>query len=201
MRTPLLIVVVPMLLFFFAVVLFHRLDSWSVAAAALAASAVTLVITVRDDAPHHVVKWGRGAEGERRTEKVLKPLEREGWTVEHDIDRPGRANIDHVVIGPPGVFLLETKCPSGFVSIEDGVMTTRQFDDPEEVFRNARLAGRVRGQAKELSQRLYAETGRRTWVAAAVVIWGEFDQGLVSGENITYLHGDGLVAWLKSHPS
>jgi hypothetical protein len=39
--------------------------------------------------------WWRGAAGERRTARLLGPLERYGWVVLHDLAVPGsRANID-----------------------------------------------------------------------------------------------------------
>jgi hypothetical protein len=41
------------------------------------------------------VAWRRGAAGERRTARLLGPLERHGWVVLHDLAVPGsRANID-----------------------------------------------------------------------------------------------------------
>jgi hypothetical protein len=49
------------------------------------------------------VAWRRGAAGERRTARLLGPLERRGWAVLHDLAIPGsEANIDHLVIGPGG---------------------------------------------------------------------------------------------------
>ena len=49
------------------------------------------------------VAWRRGAAGERRTARLLDPLERQGWAVLHDLAVPGsRANLDHLVIGPGG---------------------------------------------------------------------------------------------------
>jgi hypothetical protein len=56
------------------------------------------------------VAWRRGAAGERRTARLLGPLERHGWVVLHDLAVPGsRANIDHLVIGPAGVFVIDSK--------------------------------------------------------------------------------------------
>jgi hypothetical protein len=41
------------------------------------------------------VAWRRGAAGERRTARLLAPLERQGWAVLHDLAIPGSAaNID-----------------------------------------------------------------------------------------------------------
>ena len=54
--------------------------------------------------------WRRGATGERRTARLLAPLERQGWAVLHDLVIPGtKANIDHVVIGPGGVLVIDSK--------------------------------------------------------------------------------------------
>lgn len=198
MRTPLLIVVVPMFLFFVVVVLTRKLDRWSLAAGAVAASAMAMVMFVRDDPPQHVANWKRGAEGERRTARALRPLERRGWFVEHDVQREGRANFDHVVRGPRGVFLLETKNLAGTVSFEDGVLVARQFDDPDEVYRYTSLAQRVRGQASDVSARIRAETGRREWVTGVVVIWGHFPEGSATHDKVTYISGDRLASWLES---
>jgi Nuclease-related domain len=56
------------------------------------------------------VAWRRGAVGERRTARLLGPLERHGWAVLHDLAVPhSRANLDHLVIGPGGVFVIDSK--------------------------------------------------------------------------------------------
>jgi putative transposase len=52
----------------------------------------------------------RLAAGEQRTARLLGPLERQGWVVLHDLAVPGsRANLDHLVIGPGGVFVVDSK--------------------------------------------------------------------------------------------
>jgi hypothetical protein len=54
--------------------------------------------------------WRRGATGERRTARLLAPLERHRWAVLHDLAVPGtQANIDHLVIGPGGVLVIDSK--------------------------------------------------------------------------------------------
>jgi hypothetical protein len=58
--------------------------------------------------------WARGAAGERHVARLLAPLEAHGWTVLHDLRVPrSHANIDHLVIGPPGVFVVDAKHYSG----------------------------------------------------------------------------------------
>jgi Nuclease-related domain len=63
--------------------------------------------------------WQRGAAGERRTARLLDPLERHGWAVLHDLAIPGsRANLDHLVIGPGGVFVIDSKQYRGRLQLD-----------------------------------------------------------------------------------
>ncbi len=68
--------------------------------------------------PNHVTAWATGADGEERTAAALEPLVADGFRILHDRRIPGsRANIDHIVIGPPGVFVIESKSFSGKLEI------------------------------------------------------------------------------------
>jgi len=63
--------------------------------------------------------WRRGAAGERRTARLLVPLERHGWAVLHDLAVPGsRANLDHLLIGPGGVFVIDSKHYRGRLQLD-----------------------------------------------------------------------------------
>jgi Nuclease-related domain len=63
--------------------------------------------------------WRRGAAGERRTARLLAPLERDGWAVLHDLAIPGSpANLDHLVIGPGGVLVVDTKQYRGRLQVD-----------------------------------------------------------------------------------
>jgi Nuclease-related domain len=65
------------------------------------------------------VAWRRGAAGERRTARVLAALERHGWAVLHDLALPGsRANLDHLAIGPGGVFVIDSKQYRGRLQLD-----------------------------------------------------------------------------------
>jgi hypothetical protein len=68
--------------------------------------------------------WAKGAAGERRTANDLARLPKE-FAVLHDLRMPGsRANIDHLVIGPTGVFTVETKSYAKGVQIKGKRATT-----------------------------------------------------------------------------
>jgi hypothetical protein len=65
------------------------------------------------------VAWRRGAAGERHTARFLAGLERQGWAVLHDLAVPGsRANLDHLVIGPGGVFVIDSKQYRGRLQLD-----------------------------------------------------------------------------------
>jgi hypothetical protein len=60
--------------------------------------------------------WQRGAAGERRTARLLDRLTHDGYVVLHDLAVPGSpANVDHLVIGPSGVFVIDSKQWTGQV--------------------------------------------------------------------------------------
>jgi hypothetical protein len=65
------------------------------------------------------VAWRRGTAGERRTARLLGPLERHGWAVLHDLAVPrSQANIDHLVIWPGGVFVIDSKQYRGRLQLD-----------------------------------------------------------------------------------
>jgi hypothetical protein len=60
--------------------------------------------------------WQRGAHGERGTARLLDRLTREGYVVFHDLAVPGSpANVDHLVIGRTGLFVIDSKQWTGSV--------------------------------------------------------------------------------------
>jgi len=70
--------------------------------------------------------WRRDAAGERRTARLLAPLERRGWAVLHDLAIPGSpANIDHLVIGPGGVLVIDSKQYRGRLRLDNYGMLWR----------------------------------------------------------------------------
>jgi Nuclease-related domain len=62
-------------------------------------------------------RWLRGARGEERVGAVLDGLSGRGWLAIHDVSL-GRGNVDHVVVGPGGVFAVETKSHKGRIGVD-----------------------------------------------------------------------------------
>src|ERR1700676_4417735 len=63
-----------------------------------------------------VERRDRGASGEEHVGSLLETLSDSGWRVLHDASM-GRGNVDHILIGPAGVFTVETKSHPGPVRV------------------------------------------------------------------------------------
>jgi hypothetical protein len=63
-----------------------------------------------------VERHDRGATGEEHVGGLLDPLSDRGWLVIHDATL-GRGNVDHILIGPPGIFTIETKSHPGPIRV------------------------------------------------------------------------------------
>jgi hypothetical protein len=123
-----------------------------------------------------------GSIGEEQTAALLRELG-DGWTVEHDKRRRNGGNWDHIVAGPPGAFLLDSKNltqPGSVVGDALGSGRTRYGGDA------------MRGAAAELA------ATRREWVQPLVVVWGEFAQRCVESHGVVYIAAKDLVPWLRS---
>ncbi len=79
---------------------------WPLAVLGLGAACAAVCAWPRSDPS----RWARGAAGEVVTAAILESLPRRRWVVLHDLAVPGsRANVDHLVIGPTGVWVIDTK--------------------------------------------------------------------------------------------
>jgi hypothetical protein len=63
-----------------------------------------------------VERHDRGAAGEEQVGGLLDELSERGWLVIHDATL-GRGNVDHILIGPPGIFTIETKSHPGPIRV------------------------------------------------------------------------------------
>ena len=64
----------------------------------------------------------------------------------HDL-RDGNGNVDHVLFGPAGVFLLDSKKYAGTLRVDgDEIVVTNELD-PSVTYRDRSMLRAVRGQA------------------------------------------------------
>ena len=78
-----------------------------------------LILALTND-PQSTRAWATGAEGERELGDRLSELTSRGIVALHDRRIPGtRANIDHIVVAPGGVFVVDAKKYAGKVEKRD----------------------------------------------------------------------------------
>jgi hypothetical protein len=76
------------------------------------------VILAMSGDPQSTKAWARGSEGERELARALADVA--GVRALHDRRAPGtRGNIDHIVIGPGGVFVVDAKLYAGTIRVRD----------------------------------------------------------------------------------
>jgi Nuclease-related domain len=158
-------------------------------AAALAAGALGWRLRFRVSA--ETAAWRRGARGERRTARRLRPLVRAGWTVMHDLAIPAsRANGDHLLIGPPGVFLVDSKAWHGRITQAVDGSAWHNGHPLDQVIAT------VRWEAQQVAGALGAPVLPLLCVHDTQIPWDE-----VYVDNVPVLSPARLLALLRSLPA
>jgi len=117
------------------------------------------------------LRWKRGKRGEQAVIKKLLSLDN-SYCLINDVMLPGQqGNIDHVVVGPTGVFAIETKNYSGSVICYwdkwyQGRRTWRR--PPRRRYPISSISSQARGNAGALGNTL-RNRGFRVWVQPVVV--------------------------------
>jgi len=90
----------------------------------LAAERVARLRRELEHAERNAHAWSLGAAGEAILAEKLREIEPLGWQVIHDVHWPGRpqANLDHVLIGPGGIVVVDAKNWNGEVSLSGGTL-------------------------------------------------------------------------------
>jgi hypothetical protein len=140
------------------------------------------------------------AEGEKAVGQFLEGLREHGYRVFHDVVGDG-FNVDHVLIGPAGIFTVETKTwskpPRGEARIQfDGERILRGTLEPD---RDPVI--QARAQSGWLRDLLAESTGRRFDVRPVVVFPGWFiEQTSAKARGIWVLNPKALPHFLENEP-
>jgi hypothetical protein len=146
--------------------------------------------------PFDSLVWAKGAEGERRAAEYIDPLIDAGFVVLYNRLIPGiKADIDSLIIGPTGVFTIETKNWSGKVEVRNDRLFVGQHDRSwviQQVYREA-LAVQV-----ALGDELTKERITVTPVLCAIGGVASIER-VVTGVHVT--DGKGLTKLLTGRPT
>jgi len=137
--------------------------------------------------------WRRGAQGERFVGWLLGRLP-DGWHVFHDISVGERgANIDHVVIGPGGVFTINTKNLSSKVLVRADTVLTNG--------RATAFVPKAEHEAGRAGKLLSAALGRPVHVSGAIAIIADDVKVQQQPRNVFVGRPRGVKSWmLKRSP-
>jgi hypothetical protein len=161
---------------------------------------LTLNVAVWEEPPWLIERWRFGREGERWTEKELRKVERRGWSVRHDLANGVYGNLDHIVVGPGGLFLIDTKHLHGRVAMEGGELVCRHEASPLYKYSLDKPTEQVGTAAYYLERRLKNTLGWLPWVHGVIALWAEFAEEEAQIKEVNIVHGRSLAEWLLRQP-
>ena len=137
--------------------------------------------------------WEKGAVGEEAAAKVLAKLPRDRWMVLHDrsLGRKGR-NVDHLVIGPGGVFSVNTKNLSG-----DVVVTRNAFLVNGSAEKHLHVA---RDEGRRVSERLSSSLDGDVDVVPVIAVFAPTLDIQDQPEGVRVLDARELARWFAAQP-
>lgn len=138
-------------------------------------------------------RFARGRQGEVAAAQTLDALAADGYRRIDDCRWPGRAkaNVDHVVIGPAGLFVIDAKNWSGTVEVRAGVLR-------QSGYRRSKEVGAV-GEAAQAVGALVPFALPRT--EGVIFLTGKAQLPVARLGNITVVSGSDIVGWIRSQPA
>lgn len=127
------------------------------------------------------MKYRLGFEGERHTAQAIEILIKDGYSIYHDF--PGKKadgtvfNIDHVLIGPAGVIIIETKARSKNPSLKGQDSAKVLYDGRKIQFPGGTevdCLGQAKANSSYLAEKIKGRIGMRIGVRSAVCFPGWF---------------------------
>lgn len=141
--------------------------------------------------------WRRGQRGELRTARLLRfTLQWRGYEVLHGRLTPGRAEPDHIVVGPQGVLMMTNRAwsPETEIATYGGKLYIDQRKGVPD-------AEPLRESAAAVSEFLSEKSGEEVVVEPVIVVHGgELRRRVIANGGITLLRPLRLLAWLHRRP-
>ena len=136
-----------------------------------------------------------GVSGEAMTVDALRSLRRQGWRLVNGLKLRNQRDIDHVLIGPGGVLVVETKWSGEPWPLNRGGSRFMEIS-----MKNA--AEQASDNARDLAD-LLAATVPEVHITSIVVLWtgaSESGSGWKTGRNgrTVLVHGSDLRGWLQT---
>jgi hypothetical protein len=136
----------------------------------------------------------------QRTDRLLHRLADREWDVISGLSP--RLGIDHVLVGPRGVFAIASQMPAGVgaARVKDGMLWLRKGGDCRTDRPGEAINRHVLESAKALQKQIRGRTGRGPIVVPVVVLWCEFPQAVAESSRVAFVRGRDLPDWLSHRP-
>lgn len=130
-------------------------------------------------------KYLEGRAAERATAQAFASLVSKGCAVYHDIPAD-KFNLDHVVVGPGAVFMIETKSRRKPAARGKASATVKFNGEALEFpdWQDTKMLDQTRAQTRWLSERLYRKTGERVPVEPVLALPGWYVTCSVPSPNV-----------------
>jgi hypothetical protein len=136
----------------------------------------------------------------QRTDALLRRLDAREWVVLTEIG--AGHGLDHVLVGPAGVFAIASHRPEGAgVRVRDGMLWLRHAGDARADSPGLAINRQVIDAARTLQREIRRRTGRGPAVQPVVVLWCEFPQGIAESSHVAFVHAREMPAWLTAQPN
>jgi hypothetical protein len=137
-------------------------------------------------------------EAASRTDALLRTLPEREWTILTDVDP--KHGLDHVAVGPAGVFAIASRLPAAGARVRDGVLWLRRGADARADRPGVAINRQALDASRVLQRELHARIGRAPSVQPVVVLWCEFPQRVAECRQLSFVHGRDLRSWLSHRP-
>jgi len=147
--------------------------------------------------------WGIGAEGEETVAEHLKALGNR-YRIIHDVVLPEiGGNIDHIVLGPNGIFVIETKNHNGFITCNGDYWTQRKVGQ-----RGTPYLGKIGCPSKQVKKNAISlrsmirdRLGMNLYVNCAIVFANKDAVISIKNPTVEVLKPNELCEFIKTHNS
>ncbi|CAN5437866.1 hypothetical protein BH09VER1_BH09VER1_56430 [soil metagenome] len=136
-------------------------------------------------------QWQLGADGERHTAQAIQSLAAYGCEFFHDLpftDASGRVfNIDHVVLAPWGVLVIETKARRKAKDLKGPESAKVKFDGAAlrfPGFYDTAALDQVRANTRFLAKKLYDRTGEKVVCVPIISLPGWYVETLTANSEV-----------------
>lgn len=144
--------------------------------------------------------------GERATAQYLTPLMSEGYEIYHDLPCSAASgavfNLDHVIVGPNGLFVVETKARRKFVDVKPDEKAKVRYDAKTLEFPGGvstkEPLDQIQANVRWLKKALEDRTGEPVEVRGVVSLPGWFVSDAVSQPTPAVKNPKQIPAWIEA---